>query len=469
MHGRAGRLSHNGAVHDASPPPSTHHPVHGAHEADVTPWRRRLVLWGGGILVGVVAVAFMKLTNLAYATFAAAIAGRAWLALLITPPSFALIAWFISRHMPDARGGGIAEVIAAQDEQSHALSERLVSWRMVLAKFLLTPLALLTGASIGNEGPTVQIGAGIMYTLGKRFGFDDPKAAARFILAGGGAGLAAAFNAPLAGVMFAIEELAGAFEHRLSGILIAAVLFSGVVSLGLLGNYSYFGNVPASLPLGAGWLALLVVGVICGLAGGLFARLMLLDIGPLHHLAKLRTRFPVWFAATAGLALVALGLASHGSVYGTGYDQARALLQGAPQNPGESFGVLKYIANAINVWSGVPGGSLSPALAVGTGLGHNVAHWFPHVAPAAVMLMGMAAYLAGVAQTPLTAAVICLEITPNQDLALPILAAALLGRASSALICRTPMYNVFAARLMREYENQRAAHARTAAAQEPAP
>ncbi|MHB1615944.1 MAG: chloride channel protein [Metallibacterium sp.] len=456
-------------MHDERPPPATRHPVHGEHEPEPTPWRRRLVLWSGGILVGLIAVAFMKLTNLAYATFAEIIAGRAWAALLITPPSFVVIVWYITRHMPDARGGGIAEVIAAQDEQNHALSERLVSARMVLAKFLLTPLALLTGASIGNEGPSVQIGAGIMYTLGKRFGFDDPKAAARFILAGGGAGLAAAFNAPLAGVVFAIEELAGTFEHRLSGILIAAVLFAGVVSLGLLGNYSYFGNISASLPLGEGWMALLVVGILGGLAGGLFARLILLDLGPLHHFSALRARYPVWIAGIAGLALVGLGLASHGSVYGTGYDQARALLQGAPHNPGESFGVFKYLANVLNVWSGVPGGSLSPALAVGTGLGYNVAHWFPHVAPGAIMLLGMAAYLSGVAQTPLTAAVICLEITPSQNLALPILAAALLGRASSALICRTPMYNVFAARLMREYENQRAQDAAPAVAPKSAP
>ena len=419
-------------------------------------WKRRLVLWGGGILVGLVAVAFMKLTNAAYGEFARIIEGRAWLALLITPSAFAGIAWFISRHMPDARGSGIPEVMAALDEQSRSLSERLVSARMVLAKFILTPLALLAGGSIGNEGPTVQIGAGIMYSLGKRFGFDDPKAATRFILAGGGAGLAAAFNAPLAGVVFAIEELAGAFEHRLSGILIAAVLFAGVVSLGLLGNYSYFGNVSAVLPLGEGWLAVLVVGILGGLAGGLFARLILLDVGPLRRIGRLRDRFPVWTAVVAGLVLVALGLASHGSVYGTGYEQARALLQHAPRNPGESFGVFKFIANVVNVWSGVPGGSLSPALAVGTGLGYNVAYWFPHVAPSAVMLLGMAAYMSGVAQTPLTAAVICLEITPSQNLALPLLAVALLGRATSTLVCRTPMYNVFAERLMRAFEARRA-------------
>ena len=453
----ARRVRDNRWMHDTAPAAPTHTHRHGAPQHDAAPWRRRLVLWSGGVLVGLVAVAFIKLTNLAYAGFAQFIHGRAWLALLITPIGFALIAWYIQRYMPDARGSGIPEVIAAQDANSRDLSEQLVGWRITLAKFLMTPLALLTGASIGNEGPAVQIGAGVMHTLGKRFGFEEPQAAARFILAGGGAGLAAAFNAPLAGVVFAIEELAGAFEHRLSGILIAAVLFAGVVSLGILGNYSYFGNVAASLPLGEGWLAVLVIGGVGGLAGGLFARLILLDIGPLPRLAALRGRYPVPVAALGGLLLAGLGLASHGSIYGTGYEQARALLEGAVHNPGQGFGALKLIANVINVWSGVPGGTLSPALAVGTGLGANVAHFFPQVTPAAIMLLGMAAYLSGVAQTPLTAAVICLEITPSQNLALPILAAALLGRASSALICRTPMYNVFAARLTEAYARQRAA------------
>jgi H+/Cl- antiporter ClcA len=92
----------------------------------------------------------------------------------------------------------------------------------------------------------VHVGAGLFYSLGKGFGFDDPKAASRFILAGGAAGIAAAFNTPLAGVVFAIEELAGTFEHRFSGLLLTAVIVGGVVSLGIMGNYAYFGRVQTS-------------------------------------------------------------------------------------------------------------------------------------------------------------------------------------------------------------------------------
>ena len=432
-------------------------------EVEQRPWKRRAVLWSGAILMGLAAVFFAKATTWAYDTFVRMIAGRAWIALLVTPPVFAAMGWITSRKLPGARGSGIPEVIAALQVEDRSLNDRLLGLPVVAGKMSLTLLGLLVGASIGREGPTVHVGSGVMYALGKRFGFDDPKLAARFILAGGGAGLAAAFNTPLAGVVFAIEELAGAFEHRLSGIIIAAVFFSGVVSLGLIGNYSYFGTVHASLPLGEGWLAVLALGILGGLLGGAFARAILLDTGPLPRLAALRTRFPVGFAAACGLALVGLGLLSHGSVYGTGYDQARALLQHEAHAPGESFGALKLLANIVSYWAWIPGGLFSPALAVGTGLGHNIAPLFPHVDPAAVMLLGMAGYLAGVTQTPLTAAVISLELTNNQGLVLPIMAVCLLARASSALLCRKPVYSAFADRLVADYERQRSADSGTAA------
>ncbi|MEO7916527.1 MAG: chloride channel protein, partial [Dokdonella sp.] len=174
--------------------------------------------------------------------------------------------------------------------------------------------------------PTVHVGAGIMYWLGRRFGFSDPTQISRFVLAGGGAGIAAAFNTPLAGVVFAIEELAGTFEHRFSGIILTAVIFAGVVSLGILGDYSYFGIVDTDLPLGRAWIA--------------------------------------------------------------------------------------------------------------------------------VVLLGMAAFLSGVTQTPITAAVISLELTNNHSMVISIMAVCLLSRAISSLVCPTPVYRAFANGIIAEYEQQ---------------
>jgi H+/Cl- antiporter ClcA len=413
-------------------------------------WRRRLLFWSGAVAVAVVAILFAKLSTYAYALFVRMTAGRAWLPLLITPAVFALLAWLTSGALRATRGSGIPQAIAALQVEDDAFRQRLLSLRVALGKMALTLAALLAGASVGREGPTVHIGAGLMYSLGRRFGFADPAAAGRFVLAGAAAGLAAAFNTPLAGVVFAIEEMAGAFEHRMSGIILTAVIIAGIVSLGLLGNYAYFGTITTALPLGQSWMAVLLCGVLCGLAGGLFARLILLEGSRvLARIGAIRARWPIAFAAACGLTLALIGIASAGSVYGTGYDQARAILQQAGA-PGAGFGGYKFLANIVSYWAGIPGGIFSPALAVGAGLGHNIAHLLPGSPPAAVVLLGMAAYLAGVTQAPLTSAIISMELTANQAMIIPILAVCLLARASSALFCPTPVYRAFAQRLVEQ-------------------
>ncbi|HEY0180520.1 MAG TPA: chloride channel protein, partial [Dokdonella sp.] len=333
-------------------------------------WRRRIALWSGGVLVGVAAIVFARASDLAYAGFERLLALSPWLPLLVTPLMFATLAWATQGALRATRGSGIPQVLAALEIEDAHFRRSQLALPVALGKMLLTLLALAGGASVGREGPTVHVGAGLMYNLGRAFGFDDPKMLSRFILAGGGAGIAAAFNTPLAGVMFAIEELAGTYEHRFSGLLLTAVIFAGAISLAVLGDYAYFGTVDAALPLGASILALLLCGVCGGLGGGLFARLILLDErGPLARVAALRARTPIRFAAACGLTLALLGAASGSAVYGTGYAQAHALLQSA-RAPASAFGLMKFIANTLSYWAGIPGGIFSPALAVGAGLGH---------------------------------------------------------------------------------------------------
>ncbi|MBD8871865.1 chloride channel protein [Rhodanobacter sp. DHB23] len=423
-------------------------------------WKRRIALWSGAILVALAAILFAKASNWAYALFQHILAHGVWIPLLITPVVFGLLAWATEGRLRATRGSGIPQVIATMHIEDEGFRERMLALPIAACKMLLTLIALTVGASIGREGPTVHVGAGLFYSLGRRFGFTDPKAASRFILAGGAAGIAAAFNTPLAGVVFAIEELAGTFEHRFSGLLLTAVIVGGVVSLGIMGNYSYFGEVQADLLLGHAWLAVLLCGIVCGLLGGLFARLVLLSRhGPLAMVGRLRARWPVLFAAACGLALAVIGVLSHNSVYGTGYDQARAFVQEASTTPGESFGIVKLLANVVSYWAGIPGGIFSPALAVGAGLGHNIAHLLPHAPEAAVVLLGMSAYLSGVTGAPLTSAVIAMELTDNQAMVIPIMAACLLARAAASVFSPTPVYKDFAERMVRDFEHQQMLHA----------
>jgi H+/Cl- antiporter ClcA len=418
-------------------------------------WKRRIALWLGAILVALAAIVFAKASDWSYQLFQRMLGYGSWIPLIVTPLVFGLLAWVTEGKLRATRGSGIPQVIASLHIEDGGFRARMLAMPIAAGKMVLTLLALAVGASIGREGPTVHVGAGLFYSLGRRFGFDDPKAASRFILAGGACGIAAAFNTPLAGVVFAIEELAGTFEHRFSGLLLTAVIVGGVVSLGIMGNYAYFGRVEVNLPLGHAWLAVLFTGVICGL-------ILLSRNGPLAHVGRLRARAPVLFAGGCGLALALIGLFSHNSVYGTGYDQARAFVQEAAVTPGQGFGIAKLLANVVSYWAGIPGGIFSPALAVGAGVGHNIAYFLPGVPATAVVLLGMSAYLAGVTGAPLTSAVIAMELTNNQDMVIPIMAACLLARAAASIFSPTPVYKDFAERMVQDFERQQAAHAENA-------
>jgi H+/Cl- antiporter ClcA len=416
-------------------------------------WLRRAALWIGAVAVALVAIAFARGSDYCYSLFERMLAHSRWWPLLVTPLGFAFLSWLTEGALRATRGSGIPQVMAALDREDDApFRERLLGLRVAAGKLVLTLFSMLVGASVGREGPTVHVGAGLMAWFGRLFGFRDKQAISRFALAGGAAGIAAAFNTPLAGVMFAIEELAGTFEHGFSGKVMTAVMIGGVVSLGLVGNYAYFGRVSTSLPFGEGWLAVLVTGVVGGLAGGLFSRSILFASGKLPDLLRRYGRHsPVALAAACGLALALLGVASGDTVYGTGYAQAREIIAGSHVVT-VWFGVEKWLANVLSYVAGIPGGIFSPALAVGAGLGANLAPWLPHTSPTAVILLGMSSYLAGVTQAPLTTSVITMELTDNHDFVLPIIATCLISRAFSSLVCKTPVYRAFAERLLRERE-----------------
>jgi len=267
-------------------------------------------------------------------------------------------------------------------------------------------------------------------------------------VAGGAAGIAAAFNAPLAGVMFAIEELAGRLEQRSSGLIIAAIVLSGLMGVSFFGNSTYFGviQVPAlrlSL-LGPGLALVLAAGAL----GGVFARLLHASLtGAGDRASRWRARRPVAFAACCGLAAGAIGLASHGATFGAGYDYTRALLEGHGDVP-LLYVTLRVVATWLAVWSGVPGGIFAPCLAIGAGLGHDVAALVGAQGDgAALIAIGMAAFLAAVTQAPLTSFIIVMEMVDGHAMVLSLMAAALLASLVSRWIAR-PLYAALAAAIV---------------------
>ena len=234
-------------------------------------WQRRAIFLLGGIAVGAAAVALAQLADLAQIAFSALVSKFRYASLVVTPLGFALSVFLTNRFFRNAQGSGIPQAIAARRLTDQTARESLVSLRIAAGKTILTLFGLLCGASVGREGPTVQIGASIMFALG-RF---SPRRQPGLILAGAAAGVAAAFNTPLAGIEFGIEEMSRAFETRTSSLIIGAVIAAGLTSLALMGNYTYFGTSPMGLRNGIDWIAVPLCGVVGGLAGGLFSRILI--------------------------------------------------------------------------------------------------------------------------------------------------------------------------------------------------
>lgn len=407
-------------------------------------WLRRLVLWGGAICVGTIAILFAMGAEHANIYLHRMIAYSPYLPLVVTPAGLALAVFVTQRLFPGSEGSGIPQVIAALQIQDEKLRGAVLSLRIAAGKIVLTLFGLLVGAAIGREGPTVQIGASVLHAIGKLVRFSRQEAEKGLILAGGAAGVAAAFNTPLAGVVFAIEEMSRSFEERTSGTILTAVIIAGIASLAILGDYAYFGSTAAVLPFDSAWIAVLVCGACGGLAGGVFSRMIIASARGLPwNLGLFKRSRPILFAAACGLILAVLGLLSGSTTYGTGYHEARSVLEGGGHLPA-FYGVLKLLATAVSYASGIPGGLFSPSLSVGAGFGVNISHIIPYAPAGAVVLLGMVGYFAGVVQAPITAFVIVIEMTDNHQLALPLMATALVAAATSRLICPWPVYKALA-------------------------
>jgi H+/Cl- antiporter ClcA len=438
---------------------------------DLSDWRQwvgRGVVLAYAAAAGLAVVAFTWLSEHALNGFSALRAWQPLLPLLWTPAWTAGLAWVTLRFVPGASGSGIPQVMAALSP-SVAVEHRsmFVSLRLSVAKTLLTACGLLGGLAIGREGPSVQIAAGVMQHAERWL---PPRSAINhhgLLVAGGAAGIAAAFNAPLAGVMFAIEELTRKIEQRNSGLIIAAIVLSGLMAVSLFGNATYFGVIRVPR-LGPDFiLPGLMVIVGCGLLGGLFSRLLHASIvGGSDRFSRWRRSHPIRFAAGCGLVIAIIGLASGGTTFGSGYEYTRRLVEGHTDMP-LLYVTLRIVATWLAVWSGVPGGIFAPSLAIGAGVGNDIAllMQMDH-GSAPLIALGMTAFLAAVTHAPLTAFIIVMEMVDGHGMVLSLMAAAL-GASLVSRWISAPLYSTLAQAQLRRLPQTRDPGDAALAAREP--
>ncbi|MCU0763938.1 MAG: chloride channel protein [Hydrogenophaga sp.] len=420
-------------------------------------WLDRAIVIAYAVLAGLAVVVFTLLADAAIDLYQGLRSSAWWAPLLWTPALTALIVWAVRRWAPGAGGSGVPQVLTALAPET-PLEERsrFVSLKLSVAKILAVSGGLLAGLSVGRQGPSVQVAAGVMLHarrwLSPRSGISDRE----LLVAGGAAGIAAAFNTPLGGIVFAIEELSRRLQDRSSGLMLAAIVVAGLVAVSAFGNLSYFGRVRAE---GVSWWNLLapgtVVAVASGLLGGLLSRLMLASFTGLpDRFCAYRRKRPVTFAAICGFAVAVIAVVSDGAAVGVGHEHTRELLDqasaGGPPQAQQPFLYtgLKFIASWLSAWAGVPGGIFGPSLSLGAGLGADVAWLLNSPHGPALIALGMCGFLAAVTQTPITAMIIVMEMTDGHSMVLSLMACALLASLVSRMISR-PLYSTMSALMMR--------------------
>ena len=393
-----------------------------------------------GALVGLAVVAFILLTerfgNQLYP------AGGMGLRRLLVPVAGSLgMGYLLYRYFPDARGSGVPQTKAALYAR-----EGNISLGTVIGKFFCTSATLASGIPLGREGPAMQVGAGIASVLGRWLGLRTEKVKA-LLPVGATAAIAAAFNTPLAAVLFSLEEVVGDLQAPILGSVVLASATSWAMLRLLLGNNPLFRVPQYQLVNPAEFGIYAVLGVFGGLVSVAFTKLLL----------GMRARFlkfpkkTLWFQPAVGGVMVGVMGWFVPQLLGVGYNHVgEALNGGMALKLMALLLVLKLLAVATSYASGNAGGIFGPSLFLGAMLGGvvgNVAnHFFPHTVgtPAAYALVGMGTAFAGIVRAPMTSVLMIFEITRDYAVIVPLMISNLVSFFISAKLQPKPIYDELA-------------------------
>ena len=277
------------------------------------------------------------------------------------------------------------------------------------------------------------------------------------VATGAAGGLAAAFNAPLAGVIFAIEELGRGVMLRWERRVLLGVLAAGFILVAIQGNSPYFPAYKGATAIPYLYLWLAICGVVCGVLGGIFGRLLakgLAGLSPLKWRDWIR-KHPIYVALLLGLVLAAMGTYSEGQTYGTGYNVVARALEGQLVSP--EVGILKLFATVTTYWNGIAGGIFTPSLTTGAGIGTML--WEISngmVDQRFLVILCMAAFLAGGTQSPVTASVVVMEMTGAQPVLIWLLISSIIASIISRQFSPKPFYHFAAGRFRQRMQEQQA-------------
>jgi H+/Cl- antiporter ClcA len=402
-----------------------------------------LPFWIASIIAGFVAVVFTTLFNIAENAFHAIKNWSSISLLFVTPIAFCAAFLIVYYVAPAAKGSGIPQVMASielSNKKQSTVIDQLLSLKIILTKIVSSLLMVQGGAPIGREGPTVQISASIFRIIDKSIPSSWPKLSSQnFIITGAAAGLAAAFNTPLGGIVFAIEELAKIHVRHFRTALFTAVIIAGLTAQGILGPYLYLGY-PQVSPNGV--IQFFVIGFIA-VIGGLAAVFMSASILWIRRQKKnFGFAQNVLFALFSGVAVALVGLYLGDNIFGSGKQLMTNFLFSADKASHVNTPVLRVLGPILTFNSGGAGGIFAPSLSAGASIGSWISYLLDYTGTDAnlFILCGMVSFLTGVTRTPFTSAILVLEMTDRHGVIFYLMFAALISYLVSLVIEKHSLY-----------------------------
>lgn len=401
--------------------------------------------WIASLITGLVAVLYATLFSWAeQVTAFMAAHHKLWL-LLITPVCFVLAWYTVVRFAPYARGSGIPQVIAAVElatPKHIGKVSKLLSIRIVIVKICSSLIMVMGGGVIGREGPTIQIAGSIFRTVNQWLPAWWPKISKRnMIMTGAAAGLAAAFNTPLGGLVFALEEITKTHISLFRTALFSAVIIAGLTAQAFLGPYLYLGYPDVSNLSGYIYFVVVLVATIAGVCGSGMVKIILVVMAWMRKFRSRRKQ--LMYIIGAALTIALIGVFFDERMFGSGKELMTHALFTPDKGMPWYIPLLRMAGSVLSFTTGASGGVFAPALGAGAGVGSVVGGWLG-LAPNdmnLVILAGMVAFLTGVTRTPFTSFILVLEMTDRHNVIFHLMLAGMVASLVSILVDRHSLYD----------------------------
>lgn len=401
--------------------------------------------WIASLITGVFAVLYAKIFTWGEQLMNFIFDWNPLMIFIIAPVGFVVSWWLIKEFAPYAKGSGIPQVMAAVElanPKENKKIRQLLSLKIIIFKVLSSVALVIGGGAVGREGPTIQIAGSVFRKVNEYLPDWWPKISKKnMIMTGAAAGLSAAFNTPLGGIVFAVEELAKTHINYFKTALFTAVIIAGLMAQTLAGSYLYLGYPKTS---DVSLTIMFPVMLVSGISGIFASQLSVLMLKISAWKKRLKTNSAnIIFLVISALIIASLAYFVNREILGSGKEIMERTLFTENKHEDWYIPIFRMIGPALSFTSGGAGGIFAPALSAGASIGSVISGWI-HLSPNetnVVILAGMVAFLTGITRAPFTSAIIVLEMTDRHSLIFHLMLAGMVSSLISLMVSRKSLYD----------------------------